>query len=228
MDFTAILTDSRTIMELASYLIIMISCGLILIWTRSIYRLTSHTGIKAFRNAFLFSGLAFGARLAGLIFTKLSYGSSPSSTSPILLLVQVIFTFLLSMGGLYLVYSLVWKEFDSKRESVFYLISLAVSLVTIFWSSMIYVSQITAFSVGLVASYSNYKAAQASGKRDFSEFYFIAVVLALISFAINWMTELFFAPSGFNPYILLLNTSVFMIYATGVASVLRWPRKEKD
>jgi hypothetical protein len=228
MDLSGILADPHLILDLCSYLLIIISCGLILAWTRGIYRLTSHTGIKAFRTAFLLSGLAFGVRLIGLVATALSYGTSPSSLSPILILVQVIFTFLLSSAGLYLVYSLVWKEFDSRREPIFYLISLVIAIVTVFWDSMIFVSQIAALSVGLVVSYSNYKAAQAGGKRDFTEFYFIAVALALISFTINWLMRLFFSLSWFSPYISLLNASVFIIYALGVASVLKWPKKEKD
>jgi hypothetical protein len=228
MDLSFMLADSRAILDIISYLLIIASCGLILGWTRSIYRLTHHTGIKAFRYAFLFSGLAFAVRLAGLVFTKLFESSPSSSMSPILILAQMLFTFLLSLGGLYLVYSLLWKEFETRREPLFYLISAVVSIVTLFWSSMIFVSQIAALSVGLVVSYSNYKAAQASGKRDFTEFYFIAVVLALISFAINWMMRQFFSLSWFSPYTSLLNATVFIIYAIGVASVLKWPKKEKD
>jgi hypothetical protein len=224
MDIIGFLADPINMVGLLSSFVIIACCIAILLMTRRIYSLTGHVGIRAFRMAFLFFGIYFFLKSVNSVIVN----AFPADLAAVISLVlQAAYTFAISMGGLYLVYSLVWKEFSTQREPLLYVFSIAVAIINHFVWYMIYVSEIVAFTIGLVLSYSNYQNALAAGKRHFSEFYFIAVALALFSFIINFIIQFIIPSPRYLIYVALMNAGVFAIYTVGVYAVLKWPRKEK-
>lgn len=97
--------------EIIYTLIIVILCFLIYLKTRESYNLTKHRGIKFFRNAFLFFGLAYAFRLLfGIVmFSNFSLGLwLPRWILPLLILLPT--SYLSTMGLFYLMLSSVWKK----------------------------------------------------------------------------------------------------------------------
>jgi hypothetical protein len=101
--------------------LIVFFCFLIFYKTREVYILTKHKGIKYFRFAFMFFGIAFASRLV-LYLMKLNSDFFfaniilRQSFRPISI---IIITFFSTMAIFYLTYSIIWKKFDSEQFLMF-------------------------------------------------------------------------------------------------------------
>jgi len=96
--------------------IIVLLCFLIYFKTKEVYDLTKYEGIRYFRNAFIFFGLAYIARFA-LPFLQLSGAAFGIITQRIMVfpLFMVIVSYLSTMAIFYLTYSTIWKKIKYKN-----------------------------------------------------------------------------------------------------------------
>jgi hypothetical protein len=161
--------------------IILASCLTIYVKTNKLYKLSSHKGIKYFRDSFLFFGLAFIANVAIVILNKY-YPETILAIIPSYL----VFNFALTMGGLLLVYCLIWKEMEADWEYVILVLAVVLSFVDYFYlKGIIYAAQIFTLGYGMILSYSSY---QSSKSHNFRQLFFISIVLAFIGYGINLLS----------------------------------------
>jgi len=214
--------QNKDILKLFYGLAITLICAIIVIKTDRLFRLSLHQGIRYFRNAFLFYGMGFLIRyISGNFFQENYY-----------FFTNFLFEFFLIMAGFFLLYSLVWKKFeDSKRHSVsslfnsrillFYLMAFVISVLDLIWSthSFMFISQIILFVFATAISYSNY---QSNEKGKFLKFYFVAMLLSLIAWILNFLATLTF---DWNSLMLInvygLNIIIFLLFLYGVIKVTK-------
>jgi hypothetical protein len=216
---TAIKTNDW--IEIAYTLVIAISCTYIFLKTRKIYKLSSHPGIKVFRDAFFYFGIAFMVRYIGIALPI--FIGSADMVFPYFL-AQLLLNYLLCMGNLSLVYSLIWKDFEKNRIYVLNLAAIAIAIADAFYTPFVIsiICQIAVLLYGLTISYSNYNLSKKKNQAKFSQFYMISLILAIIGYVINLISKLIIAfLPFFYIYAYLVTASVFIIFLIGVKKVLK-------
>ena len=198
---------------------IALICFLIVLKTDRLFRISLHQGIRYFRNAFLFYGIAFMLRYL----LSLYYFVFP------------FFEFFMVMAGFFLLYSLVWKKFEIKdsRSSFFnpivflaYFITLVIILFDFFSQSynFLFISQIIIFTIATIISFQNLKK-----QTSFSKLYFIIMVLNLFAWSLNFILIFLSQRLRFVGNIYVLNVIVFLIFLYGVFKVAKkWQRNGRD
>lgn len=123
------------------YSFVIIACSLMIYFsTKEMYELSSHKGIKYFRQAFLFFGIAFFFRF----FTRFLFifFNIPRvfELSPRFIGTFTLFIFMYAslMAIFYLLYSLTWKKWNLKSDGIyaFYFMGLIVSIISILTRSI--------------------------------------------------------------------------------------------
>ena len=220
MNLYLFILENKLVFEILYSLIIAFICGMIVVKADKIFGLSSYQGIRYFRNAFLFFGVAFIARYVFGVFSDLSLDYS--------YLIQIVFEYFLIMAGFFLLYSLIWKRIDSKKTihksslfnskiTIFHLIAIIFAVIDCFWRSyfLMFASQILLFLYASIISFLNYKK---KGKRHkFLKFYFIAMLLSLIAWTLNLLAASIFQ---WNPIVLIqigiINITFFLLFLLGV------------
>ena len=218
MSIYNLIAQNRELFRIFYSLIIVIICLIIVIKTNRLFRLSEHQGIRYFRNAFLFYGAAFISRyFLWFFFYPLA---------------KIGFEFFLIMAGFFLLYSLLWKRIETKpsdsslfnaRIFIFYILALVIATLDYLWSSyyFIFFSQIIVFIFISSISYVNYKK---SKKKSFLKLYFIAMLMSLIAWILNFIAASFFAwRLRWVVGVYILNVIVFFLFLYGVFSVTKKP-----
>ena len=218
MSFYGLIAQNRELFRFFYSLIIGCICLIIVLKTHKLFKLSGHQGIRYFRNAFFFYGLAFASRYF-LIFLA----------SPFL---KISFEFFLIIGGFFLIYSLLWKKLDDKKTSVssllnfkiliFYLFALIISVLDSLWQGFyfIFVSQIFVFFIASLISYNNFK--KNKSKTNFLKFYFIAMVFSLIAWILNFIACYFFNwRLRWVVGVYVLNMFFFALFLYGVLKIIK-------
>jgi hypothetical protein len=219
MGFYSFILENRELFKIAYALIIVLICTVIVLRTNKIFRLSSHPGIRYFRNAFFFYGIAFFSRYILSLVTN-------NSQIPIFL-----FEFFAIMAGFFLLYSLLWKKFELKfpesslfnlRIVVFYLMAIILVVFDILWNSLyfLFFSQIIIFLVASIISFINFKRKLTTHK--FTGFYFLAMLLMLFAWIINLLLPSIFLWNNvalINVYI--FNTIFFLVFLYGVVKITK-------
>jgi len=223
-----ILLENKWILELLYALIIAAICFVIVSKSDRFFRLSSHQGIRYFRNAFLFYGIAFLMRYIFGIFSDFSLNY--------LEIVWGIFEYTLVMAGFFLLYSLIWKKFEfSKRDKntslfngkimVFHSIAVIVAILDILWENynFMFASQIMTFLFASIISFANYKQMK---KHKFPKFYFVAMFLGLVAWVLNFLVATCF---NWSPIVLidigLINGIFFLLILCGVIKITNGSKK---
>ncbi len=124
------------------YSFVIIICSLMIYFgTKELYKLSFHKGIKYFRQAFLFFALAYFFR--SFIKIALFYFeiSELRNILPIFGSITLfIFMYFSSMAIFYLLYSVMWKKWESKSTIYFlHIISMAIAIIILlFQNPLIY------------------------------------------------------------------------------------------
>ena len=207
-------------------LAVTVICIFIVLKADRLFRISMHSGIRYFRNAFFFYGIAFiiryffGANFLS-VYVDIDYN-----------LVNSLFEFFLIVAGFSLFYSLLWKKFESSKMAfsslfnlkimIFYLLAFMIVILDNIWGTyaFMFFSQIILFSCASVISYINYKKNGAQHK--FLKFYFIAMLLNLFAWSLNALVALYL---NWNKIILmnvyLLNIIIFLLFLFGVIKVTK-------
>lgn len=210
--------ENRELVKLFYGLIITLFCAVIVLKADRLFKISNHNGIRYFRNAFFFYGIAFLIRFFfGEIFLFSSYN----------FIISLAFEFFLIVAGFFLIHSLLWRRFYKieKRYSsslfspitlVFYCIALVIVFLDFFWNGyfLLFASQVIIFILASIISYNNYL--QKPGK-PFPKYYFLAMVLSLLAWLLNSLAALILDWNrGVLIWVYLLNIFIFFLFLLGV------------
>jgi len=221
MDIYSFIIGNKEIFKLIYALIIIFVCFVIVLKTHRLFHLSAHPGIRYFRNAFFFYGIAFFIRYVLVLATGHVF------------LITPLFEFFIIMAGFFLLYSLIWKKIEGKEGSrsslfslrilIFYVMALILVILDISWSTLylMFFSQIILFFIAAVISCVNYK--NRAKSNNFSGFYFIAMILMLAAWILNSLTPTLF---DWNPTALiniyLLNAIFFLVFLYGAVRITKY------
>ncbi len=225
MSLYSLILENKYALEILYALAVSLICAVIVIKTDKFFRLSLHQGIRYFRNAFFFYGLAFIGRYVFGVFSDLAFAYAS--------LMQVIFEYFLIMAGFFLLYSLIWRKFESPREeyfssllnikiAIFHVMAVVIAVLDVLWQTynFMFFSQIIIFFYASVISYLNYK--NDKKKHKFPKFYFLAMLLSLGVWILNFLAEAYF---HWNHGILLnigiINIIFFILFLYGVIKVTK-------
>lgn len=220
--------DNKEILKIFFGLVAGLICAIIVLRTDRLFRLSLHKGIRYFRNAFLFFGIAFIIRyfLGALVNFKIVDGILFSWT-------KITFEFFMVMGGFFLLYSLLWKKIENANESytsslvnmkilVFYLLTAIIVLLDYLWGTyyFLFFSQIILFLFASIISFANYL--KDGRKHKFLKFYFIAMLLSLTAWVLNTITALYLEWNhSAMIYVYAINSFIFILFLLGVIYVTK-------
>jgi|TARA_Y100000310_G_C20694343_1_gene824420 hypothetical protein len=220
--------ENRELLKVFYGLIIGIISFIIVFKTDKLFRLSFHNGIRYFRNAFLFYGIAFIIRYLLGAFSFYGY-----ILPDYYFLINIMFEFFLVMAGFFLVYSLLWRRFDNskgdyassllnRKISFFYFMAFIIVFLDYLWQThyFMFISQIILFAYASIISYSNYKKNRI--KHKFPKFYFVAMLLTLITWVLNFILALYFNwNKGILINVYIINVIIFLLFLYGVIKVTR-------
>jgi len=192
---------------------------IIVLKTDRFYKLSLHQGIRYFRNAFFFYGIAFVVRYIFGFFSDLSMNSY---------VLRIFFEYFLIMAGFFLFYSLVWRRFESSKEeytsslfntkiAIFHVMALIISVFDFLWQTyyVMFLSQIIIFICASAISYVNYK--NKGGQHKFLKFYFVAMLLGFTAWFLNFLAASYFEwYPGILINIGIINVTFFLLFLYGV------------
>ena len=218
---------NKELLKIFYALIIALICIVIVVKTDRFFRLSLYQGIRYFRNAFFFYGIAF------IIRYFIGAGYSFSINENYFYLLNIVFEYFLVMAGFFLLYSLLWKKIEAAREYslsslfntrifLFYFMALIIVVLDYLWNtrSFMFFSQIILFAFAGIISYNNYKK---NGKQHrFLKFYFIAMVLSFLAWLSNTIAALYLKWNYvvlINVYI--LNIIIFLLFLYGIIKVTK-------
>jgi hypothetical protein len=128
------------------YSFVIIVCSLMIYFgTRELYELSSHKGIKYFRQAFLFFALAYFFR--SFIKLLVFYFNVPGLYqiprvlfSPLISQATLfLFMYFSFMAVFYLVYSLMWKNWNGNKIFIFHVVAILMALAVLSRDALIYI-----------------------------------------------------------------------------------------
>ena len=227
MPISNLLFSNRVFLEVIYSFIISSICLVIAYKSDRYFKLSLHSGLRYFRNAFLFYGLAF--------FWKFSFAELTGLNTFNEFFSQFVFEYLLILGGAFLLYSLLWKKFSkqagfssliSSKLLVIYLIALILTtadcVLRIYF--LLFISQILIF---LIASLLVFKANKEKGnKSGFLKIYGFAIILGLIAWLLNFGTAFLF---GWNLLLMIdvgvLNVIFFLLVLFGIMKITKTKTK---
>lgn len=231
MSWYNFIIENKELIKLIYGLIIGIICAVIVVKTHKLYHLSLHEGIRYFRNAFLFYGIAFIIRY---IFSGIGFFENidPNYYS----VIRILFEFFLIMGGFFLLYSLLWKRLRNPSKDIFssllnaniiifYIMAFSIALLDYLWGVyyFMFFSQIILFGFAAVISYVNYLKKGKKGK--FLKFYFVAMILSLAAWLLNAITALYFNwNQGVLINVYILNIVIFLLFLYGVMRITKKSR----
>jgi hypothetical protein len=225
MGLYSIILENKFMLEIAYAFLISLICAVIVFKTDKFFKLSLHQGIRYFRNAFLFFGLAFIGRYIFGVLSDMDFDYVS--------VVQVTFEYLLVMAGFFLLYSLVWKKFESPKEkyfsslfntkvAIFHIMALVIAVLDNLWQTynFMFFSQIIIFFYISILSYINYR--KDMGKHKFPKFYFIAMILGLGVWILNFVAETYLQWNhGILIDIGIINIIFFALFLYGVIKVTK-------
>lgn len=218
--------NNREIFKLVYAFIVILISASIVFRSHKLFMLSSHDGIRYFRNAFFFFGVGFFIRYFAILLFEIP------SLIQYDFIIDMLFEFFLAMGGFFLLYSLIWKNFETPgkeakssllnpRIFIFYLMAIMIVVLDFAWRGhrFLFFSQIAIFLIASIISYINCKKRKGI---EFPKFYLIAMTLALVVWILNTLATLVFA---WAPMILIniyiLNTIFFLLLLYGVVKASR-------
>jgi len=171
------------------YSLVIIVCSLMIYFgTKELYELSSHKGIKYFRQAFLFFAIAYFFR--SFIKFILVYFSvnrildiSPRIFAPLFSQITLfLFMYFSSMAIFYLLYSVMWKKWNgsSKKIYLFHLLAFIISAsIILSRNALIYLGvNIFLFIIVLFVVYTSYQSTKKKSKEHKHDLYVIYLLLS--------------------------------------------------
>jgi hypothetical protein len=200
--------------------IIVFLCLLVYFKTKEIYDLTSHKGIRYFRNAFLLFGIAYLFRFIGVLFHIYSFSFGLSRETNFIL-GFVVSAYASSIAILYLVHSVMWKRIKLSKFNDKYLhhfIALGILIVSIIANSLLVIlaTQVLLFIFILVMGLINYKK---NKKKHTLNLYVIYFALFLF-WILNFFTSAFRFFFRIELFLYVVSIVLFILIAKKVIKII--------
>ena len=200
-------------------LIVVVLCFLVYHKTKEIYELTKHQGIKYFRSAFLFLGLAYVSRflLHLIILTGISLRFIIPKRIMFFPVFTVPVTYLSTMAIFFLIYSTIWKRIQYKNFLILSnIVAILISVTAFFSRSLILVSilQLIILLFTVMISTRNHKKKK---KKYTRTLYFLISILWLINLLLLSPGRIF--PPGSK---ILFQTFSIIVFVVVYFKVLKW------
>jgi hypothetical protein len=216
------ITQNKEIFRIIYSFLITLTCVIIVTKTNKLFALSHHQGIRYFRNAFFFYGIAFVLRyLLPKPFSFFDLG--------------IIFEFFMVMAGFFILYSLIWKKIEGNEKSrsslmnlkifIFYIFAFIISILDFLWNSynFIFASQIFVFTIASIISYNNSKNKK---NASFLKLYFMVMMLSLFAWTLNFIFASFLNwKLQWLAHVYILNIIVFLVFLYGV---IKTTKKKHD
>jgi len=229
MEWISWVITNREVIKVFYGLLISIICFIIVSKAHRLYHLSFYEGIRYFRNAFLFFGIAFIFRY--IIGGFANFGII---STDFLVPITILFEFFLLMAGFFLLYSLIWKRIEGSEGSfssilnsrilIFYVMAFIITILDYVWGGyyFMFLSQIIIFICAAIISYINYY--KNGKKRGFLKFYFLAMILALVAWVLNAATAVFFNwERSALVFVYSLNIIIFLLFLYGIIRITKKP-----
>jgi len=161
------------------YSFVIIVCGLMIYFgTKELYKLSSHKGIKYFRQSFLFFALAYFFRsFIKIILFYFDAGEIRTLLPVFGDITLFVFMYFSSMAIFYLIYSVMWKKWESKSAIyLFHLVAFVISMIIILFRSPFIYFLINLLLFVFIA-FVFYKSYKQSKKKKSHNLYFIYFLL---------------------------------------------------
>jgi len=213
---------NKELLKVVYALLISFICSLIVLKSDRLFKLSNYQGLRYFRNAFFFYGLAFIVRFI--------LGSVQIQSQDIyMIIIKFLFEGFIITAGLLLFYTLIWKSLEKResRYSLFNLNIILIYLISILFATvdlilgvdlMMYVSQMVLFIMMSFLSYRNL--VHSHKKTSFQKLHFITMVIGLIAWILNTALYYFL---DWNKVIQMLvyglNIIFFIIFFYGTRSI---------
>ncbi len=223
------LVENKFILEIIYTLAIGIICSIIVLRTDKFFKLSFHQGIRYFRNAFFFYGLAF--------VTRYIFGFLSDSSLDYYHILGVVFEYLFMMAGFFFLYSLIWKKFEAQEFSslfnsriiLFHMMAIVIVALDLIWHTyfFMFASQILIFFYTAIIACSNYSKI----RKKFSKFYLFAMLINLSAWVLNLLVALYFNwDKSLMIAVGMINVSFFLLFLYGVVKITsKWqPKNVKD
>ena len=230
MDWYSFIILNRELIKILYGIILVVICLVIVARSHRLFKLSSYEGIRYFRNAFLFYAIAFIFRY--ILDSFISYGIIDMGYTN---LIRIVFEFFLIIAGFFLLYSLLWKRIEGSRGSfssilnlrilVFYGMAFIITILDYTWNTyyFMFFSQIIIFICAAIISYINYIRNGRKGR--FLKFYFLAMILALISGILNTAVAAYFNwDRGVLFFVYIINILIFLLFLYGIMRITNQPR----
>lgn len=225
MSLYSLILENKWVLEVLYALAVSSICAVIVIKTDKFFRLSLHQGIRYFRNAFFFYGIAFIVRYVFGILSDLEFES--------VYIVQGIFEYFLIMAGFFLLYSLVWRRFEAENEkyftslfnskiAVFHLMAVVIAILDNAWQTyyFMFASQMLIFFYASIIAFINLR--RNRNRHNFQRFYFLAMFLGLVTWTLNLLAPLYFHwSSGLLIDVGVINVVFFLLFLYGVIKVTK-------
>ncbi|MBU0466783.1 MAG: hypothetical protein KJ718_03180 [Nanoarchaeota archaeon] len=161
------------------YSFVIILCSLMIYFgTRELYKLSSHKGIKYFRQSFLFFALAYFFRSFIKIILFYFDAGEIRALLPIFGNITLfIFMYFSSMAIFYLIYSVMWKKWKSKSiVYLFHLMAFAIAIIIILFRNQ-FVYLLINLLLFVFIAFIFYKSHRQSKKKKSHHLYIIYLLL---------------------------------------------------
>ncbi len=232
MEWYSWIITNKDILKIIYGFVIGIICLIIVAKSHRLYHLSFYEGIRYFRNAFLFFGIAFiirylfgGFAVFGII------------NPDYVILTVLLFEYFILMAGFFLIYSLLWKKIEgsgkgnfssivNSRVLIFYIMALIITILDYLWNGyyFMFFCQMIIFVFATIISYVNYR--RNGRKGIFLKFYFLAMILALIAWLLNAITALYFEWDKVVLFLVyLLNIVIFLLFLYGLFRITKKTKK---
>jgi len=210
-----LILSNRELSKLVYTLLVGLFCLIIVLRTHKLFKISSHQGIRYFRNAFFFYGFGFVARY--ILGTASPYVNNPQV---FLSITRVIFEYSIAMAGFFLMYSLLWKRVEGSKSSlfnskvsIFHALALIIAILDLIWGSyyFLFISQIAIFSLAFIMSLIG------GSKKGFLGLYIFVIALNLISWIVNLFIATIFEWNLVGIVLIyLLNGVIFFLFLWAV------------
>jgi len=222
MNIASLIMEYKWILEICYALIISSICMVIVIKTDKFFKLSLHQGIRYFRNAFFFYGIAFIGRYIFGLFSDMNWQSA--------LVIGFLFEYFLIMAGFFLLYSLIYKKIESPKEQhltslmnskiiVFHVMAIILAILDQIFKgySFMFFSQMIIFACASYIAYKNFKK---NSKKEFPKFYFLATIIGFVAWSLNFAVALYLHwNQGILINIGMMNIVFFLLFLYGVLKV---------
>lgn len=226
MNIYDVVWQNKEIFKLIYTIIVGLICFTIVLRTNRLFKLSMHRGIRYFRNAFFFYGLAFIMRyILGLA----SFIGNFNELYPFI--IKGVFEFFLIMAGFSLVYSLLWKKFEpvkgfhsslfNLRMFLLYLLAIVIVILDYLWKTyfFMFLLQVVLFTFASLISLFKYKTSKEKG---LLKLYVIVIFLNLLAWITNFLVATFFEwHKGGVIGLYVLNIIIFILLLYGVMNVTK-------